>query len=217
MVLEPNDAAEQLQEAVEERAEREEQSRFRTRAAVAVGVLAMLLAIASLGGENAAKAMVNANILASDTFAFYQAKTIRQTDTQLAADQLRVELQLQGTPASPEARQTIEQLLAKYQGTIARYESEPDPNDPANPLKGEGKQQLLAQARAFQKDRERAEEEDPNFDYSTSLFQIAIVLASVSIVMVSRRLLALALAVGGVALLLLLNGFFLVVALPFGD
>jgi hypothetical protein len=44
---------------------------FRRRAALAVGVMAMLLAIASLGGENAMKETINANILASDTYAFY--------------------------------------------------------------------------------------------------------------------------------------------------
>ncbi len=71
-MLEPDDAAEQIQEtAAEEHEERAEQHRFRTRAAVAVGVLAMLLAIASLGGDNATKTMVNANIQASDAFAFY--------------------------------------------------------------------------------------------------------------------------------------------------
>jgi len=53
-----------------------------------IAVLAMLLAIASLGGQNATKEMLNATILASDTWAFYQAKNIRQTDMRLAAEQL---------------------------------------------------------------------------------------------------------------------------------
>lgn len=217
MVLNPDDAAERVQEAAEEQEEREEQRTFRTRAAIAVGVLAMLLAIASLGGDNATKAMVNANIQASDAFAFYQAKNIRQTANQLAADQLRSDLQLQGSAVSAETRQNIEQLIAKYQATVGRYENEPDPSAPDNPLKGEGKVQLLARARKFESDRDHAGDQDPNFDYSTSLFQIAIVLSSVAIVIVSRRLLGLALALGGVATLLMLNGFFLIADLPIGD
>ncbi|MEK6709765.1 MAG: DUF4337 family protein, partial [Nitrospinota bacterium] len=62
--------------------------RFRKRAAIYVGVLAALLAITSLGGENAAKEMMSANISASNLWAFYQAKTIRQTSLRLAADEM---------------------------------------------------------------------------------------------------------------------------------
>src|SRR5205085_1292543 len=86
------DAAEAIKEAVEE--ERTAREHFRRRAAVVIGVLAMLLAIAGVGGGNATKEMLNANIQASDTYAFYQAKTIRQTSNQLAADALESELLL---------------------------------------------------------------------------------------------------------------------------
>src|SRR5262249_45482824 len=61
---------------------------FRRVAAVILGVMAMLLAIASLFGEAAMKDTINFNIKASDTYAFYQAKNERQTATHLAADQL---------------------------------------------------------------------------------------------------------------------------------
>src|SRR6476660_4946894 len=85
------DAAEAIREAAEEEGsekQRASNERFRRRAAVCIGVLAMLLAISGLGGGNATKEMLNANIQASDTFAFYQAKNVRQTSTQLAADSL---------------------------------------------------------------------------------------------------------------------------------
>src|SRR5438874_1960922 len=48
--------------------------RFRVEAGFSIAVLAALLAISSLGGSNATKNMINSNIQASDTFAFYQAK-----------------------------------------------------------------------------------------------------------------------------------------------
>jgi hypothetical protein len=217
MVLDADDAADQLQEALDDQAEKAAEHRFRTRAAIAIGVLAMLLAITSLGGENATKTMINANILASDAFAFYQAKNIRQTENQLAADQLQAALLLHESGAGAEARQAIQATIDRAKATVARYESEPDPTDPTNPLKGEGKVQLLARAREFERQRDRAQEQDPNFDYATSLFQIAIVLGSVAIVAISRRLLWLALGLGGVATLLMINGFFLFVHLPIGD
>ena len=84
-------------------------------AAVAIGVLAMLLAISSLGGGNATKEMLNANIQASDTFAFYQAKTIRQTSTQLAADALEALLLTQPN-MSADARGQIQQRIDALQG-----------------------------------------------------------------------------------------------------
>src|SRR5215210_5076190 len=98
------DAAEQLQETAEET--RAGDDRFRRQAGLAIGVLAMLLAIASLGGDNATKETINANIQASDTWAFYQAKNVRQTTTQLAADELEVLLASQ-PGLSPEARAEI--------------------------------------------------------------------------------------------------------------
>lgn len=211
--MEAQDAADQLLETLEEeRAAGRAVERFRVRAAVSIAVMAMLLAIASLGGENASKEMVNANILASDTWAFFQAKNIRQTDFRLAADELELML-----PVLPSEQQDIaRRKIDEYKATVARYESEPDPSDPTNPLKGEGKKELMARARDWEAKREHAQAQDPNFDYSTALFQIAIVLGSVAIIATARPLLGLSLALGAIATLLMLNGFFLWFELPIG-
>src|SRR5436309_14472579 len=116
------DAADAIAEAVEE--ERTANEQFRRRAAVAIGTLAMLLAISGLGGGNATKEMLNANIQASDTYAFYQAKNIRQTSNQLAADQLEVLLTTQ-PDLSADTRQQVQRQIDIYKATVARYESEP--------------------------------------------------------------------------------------------
>jgi len=204
------DAADAIREAAEEGAaekQRVENERFRRRAAVCIGVLAMLLAISGLGGGNATKEMINSNIQASDTYAFYQAKNIRQTSTQLAADSLQSVLLTQ-PDVSDEARAQIQAHIDSYNATVARYESDPST--------GEGKQELLQTAQTYVDRRDRAARQDPNFDYAQALYQIAIVLGSVSIVATSRRLLLVALVLGGIATLLMLNGFLLVVELPGG-
>src|SRR5215471_5004475 len=128
------DAAEAIKEAAEDErelahakereAERAQAEHFRRRAAVCIGVLAMLLAISGLGGGNATKEMLNANIQASDTFAFYQAKNIRQTSTQLAADSLATVLLTQ-PDLSQDARAQIQARIDAYNATVARYESDP--------------------------------------------------------------------------------------------
>jgi hypothetical protein len=180
---------------------------FRRLAAVYVGVVAMLLAISSLGGGKATKEMLAASIRVSDTYNFAQAKYLRQTAYELAADQLEAEVAAH--PAMPDAAKTsTTAAIEKYRSAAARYAS-----DPAS---GEGRKELLVKAKDWEEVRDHAAAQDPNFQFAAALFQIAIVLGSVSIVAASRPLLGLSaiVAVGGTALTL--NGFFLFAHLPTG-
>jgi hypothetical protein len=196
--------AEQIAEARESADEN-----FKNRAALIIAFMATLLAITSLGGGNAAEDVANNNIHASDTWAFYQAKSIRQTTMRVAADGL--EADLHANPNMPaEARDFIQKKMDDYRATAARYEDEPDKDDPNNPLKGEGRKQLTARAKDYESQRELAAKRDPNFDFSEALFQIAIVLASVAILADSRLVLRISLAVGVAATLLMLNGYLLI-------
>ena len=178
---------------------------FRKYTGIYLGIIAMLLAITALGGAHATKTIVNANIQASDTYGFYQARNIRQTAYQIAAEGLEADLLAQ--PSMPEAaRAKIEQMAKRYRERVDRYESDPST--------GDGKKELLAKAQALEARRDQAAERDPNFDFAEALFQIAIVLGSVSIVAASRPLVHLSgiLAIGGT--LLMINGYFLLVHLP---
>lgn len=173
---------------------------FRRIAGIYIGVVAMLLAIAALGGSEETKTMLNSNIHASDTYAFYQAKNIRRTAYQIAADQ--IELFGAGLPGlTPEHQDKVAQLLKRYRDNVARYASEPDT--------GEGMKELMAKAKEWEKKRDHAAAAIPNFEYAEALYQIAIVLGSVAIVALSPWLLGLSgvLAVGG--FLLTLNGYLL--------
>jgi hypothetical protein len=201
------DTAELISEIKEERAENEATEKFRNFAALIVAIMAMLLAVGSLGGGNATDDMIYGNIKASDTWAFYQAKNVRQTQYKLAAD--RLELELADPTISPEARQAAEAQLARYRETVARYDDEPDASAPGDSLKGEGKKQLSAQARAYEQLRERASARDNNFDYSEVFLQLAIVLASVAILSSSRWVLTMSLVLGGIGTVLMLNGYLL--------
>lgn len=201
--MEASDAAEQIAEAGERADER-----FKNRAALTIAFMAMLLAITSLGGGNAAEDVANNNIRASDTWAFYQAKSIRQTSLKVAADTLEADLRANPNMTA-EARDFIQKKVEEYRSTAERYEDEPDPEAPNDPLKGEGRKQLTARAKDFEAQRDHAQRQDPNFDFSEALFQIAIVLASVAILAGSRMILRVSLAVGAGAIFLMLNGYFL--------
>jgi shikimate kinase len=211
--MEPTDAAELISEIREERASHEAEDKFRERAAMLIAILAMLLAVGSLGGGNVAEDMIHNNIKASDTWAFFQAKNVRQTQYRLAADELEVQLANPGL--SPEVRAALQKKVDAYRATVTRYDDEPDPAAPADSLRGEGKKQLSAQARRYESLRERAGAQDSNFDYSEVAFQLAIVLGSVAILALSRKVLYISIGLGVIGALLMLNGFMLMFPLPF--
>ena len=87
--VEAHDIAEKIHEDAEPHAHVTPDA-FRRLTGIYVGVVAMLLAIATLGGGNATKEMLSANIHASDTYNFYQAKYIRQLQYETAAEQMQL-------------------------------------------------------------------------------------------------------------------------------
>ncbi|HEX8669036.1 MAG TPA: DUF4337 domain-containing protein [Allosphingosinicella sp.] len=205
------DASDLIAEIHEERAESAAADRFRNRAALLIAILAAVLAVGGLGGGNATDDMIRNNIKASDTWAFYQAKNVRQTLYKVQAEALTAELG--AGSLSPAARSAGEQRLQDYERTIARYESEPDPAAPNDPTQGEGKKQLSAKAKSYEAAFEEAAARDDSFDFAEVALQLALVLGSVAILAVNRLVLALSVGLGLLGTLLTLNGFLLLVPL----
>ncbi|HEY0147595.1 MAG TPA: DUF4337 domain-containing protein [Allosphingosinicella sp.] len=210
--MKANDAAELIAEIHEERAESHAADRFRNRAALLIAMLAAVLAIGELGGGNATDDMIGSNIKASDTWAFYQAKNVRQNLYKLAAEELETDLAAGALPA--DQRASAETRLKDYRATIERYDSEPDADAPNDPLKGEGKKQLSARAKAHEAAFEEASARDNNFDLAEVALQLALVLGSVAILALNRWVLAIAVTLGAIGAVLTLNGFLLLFTLP---
>jgi hypothetical protein len=178
---------------------------FKQRAAVAIAIFAMVLAICGLGGSNAGKEAVNNNVLASNFFNFYQAKNLRQSALVLAVD--AIEIDRLNDPALPDAsKQALQKKVGEYKATIARYESDPKTN--------EGKKELLVRAKTHEELRDHALKQDPYFDYAEALLQIAIVLISVSIIASLPWLAFFGGGLGLIGALLTVNGFLLLVEIP---
>src|SRR5438094_3075399 len=125
-MVETQEIAERIHEQGEEEETHAAPTRemFRRLTAIYVGVVAMFLAIATLGGAEATKEMLNANIHASDTYAFYQAKNIRQTLYQTSTAQLEL-LAAGATALSDGDKAKTAALIKRYRDTVERYESEP--------------------------------------------------------------------------------------------
>ena len=174
----------------------------KTRTALTISVVAMVLAFASLGGSNSAKESMHENIQASNAYAFYQAKNIRQTAMKIAAGDLELQLlQQPGMPAA--AKEATEKKIADYKKTADRYESEPETR--------EGKKELMVKAKEHEAIRDHALRQDPWFDYAEGMLQIAIVLLSVSMIGAIPALFYVGGLLGSLGFLATLNGFFLFV------
>jgi hypothetical protein len=165
----------------------EKEALIKDKAGWVITILAALLAINTLmGGSNGSK-VLNNTIDANNTWAFYQAKSIKQT---LAEQSLDDAVARKDTPK-------IEKLKAK----IDRYESDPK--------SGEGKKELMAKARNLENDRAVAKSRSPWYTYAGSLFQIAIVLLTASILAVNNRLYHASIGVGAFGALLMSQAIWL--------
>ena len=124
---------------------------------------------------------------ATDTYAFFQSKSIKQA----IAEGQRDDYAARGDKAKAEA----------LQKKIDRYESDPE--------KGEGKKELLAKAQAFEKARDDASKHSPWLTFASMAFQLAIVLLSASILAVNNKMYKISEVVAVIGVLLLGQGIWL--------
>ena len=152
--------------------------------ALLISILALVLAFSETLGKSAQTAALSYNIEASNLWAFYQSKTIRRQSLRIAAEQTRL--------AHPDSEAANKQI-AEWKKTAERYQNEPET--------GEGRDQLEARAKSAEKKRDLAYAAYHHYELSSAAVQIAIVLASASIVtaMAALAWIAVGLGVLGVA------------------
>jgi Domain of unknown function (DUF4337) len=170
----------------------EREKRDNKRVALLIAILALFLALSEMLGKSAQTEALGANVEAADLWAFYQAKLIRITTLQTAADTLKVDLPVVNDPAVKEAR---EKLIASWQKTIERYESDPE--------KHNGRKELEERAHEAESARDSSLTHYHHYEFASAALQIGIVLASASIITSTMLLAWLGMALGlvGVALM----------------
>lgn len=173
---------------------------------VYIGVVAVFLAICAMGGGNATKDSTRYNIEATNGWAFFQAKNLRRNALILAVDEL--ELTLKANPQmTPEAKALYEDKINTRKADIARLTS-----DPASK---EGLDEIFAKNKSLEQQRDYSLRRDPYFDYGQAFLQIAIVIASVALISSGSMLLIFSAICAALGLVCTLNGFTLLMALPF--
>jgi hypothetical protein len=130
-----------------------------------ISVLALFLAVSEMLGKSAQTHGLALNIEASDTWNFYQAKTIRQTVLRATLENAKI--------AAPARAPEAEKQLSAWQATIDRLESDP--------AKNEGRKELSEKAKDIEHHRDEAFAKYHAFETSSLIIQLGIVLASVAL------------------------------------
>ena len=138
--------------------------------ALLISVLALFLALSETLGKSAQTSAISDNVKASDTWAFYQAKTIRSSAMQIAAQTVTIDLSATTDPAVKAAQ---EKQIDAWKKEAARLDDEPG---------REGRKQLVERAKHFEEDRDLALARYHHYETSSAAFQIGIVLASATII-----------------------------------
>jgi uncharacterized protein DUF4337 len=182
-MVEPEDAKELIEEAIEEaekvdRAERAIEKHFRDRVSVLVGAFAVLLAIIHVAAAGNAREGVLKTIEASDTYNYMQAKIIREAISKTAA---------QSPSLTPSLKADMLKEAAKLR----------------NPDKaGHGISQLQVKADRLREEGELASKKGEWYEFAETAMQVAIVLLSIALVARSWAIVAGAASLAGLGAIL---------------
>ena len=164
--------------------------------ALLISVMALLLALAEMFGKSAQTEGISFNIKASDSWNFFQAKTIRQTTLRTAAQALALE----AATAPDQARAALLKQADDWMNTVARYESDPVEKD--------GRKELRAQAEAYEHQRDTQLARYHHYEFASAAYQIGIVLASAAVITAITALVYAAIGLGVIGLAFMALGFF---------
>ena len=171
--------------------------------ALLIAVLALFLSFSETLGKSAQTEAIGANVESSNLWAFFQAKSVRGTQLRTAAEEMKIAATAQNDPAIKAA---MDQQIAAWDKTAARYESEPETK--------EGRKELSERAKAAEEDRDVALAKYHHYELASAAFQIGIVLASAAVITGIIALAWFAGALGLVGALLLALGLFAPHAVP---
>ena len=158
-------------ESMEHAEHAEHASDSNKKIALLIAVIALCLALSETLGKGAQTESISKNVEASNLWAFFQAKSIRRTNVQTAAETGKLIL---GVASDETNKAAVQKQIEDWQKTAARYRSEPET--------GEGTEQLAARAKHAEHDRDDATAKYHHFEIASAAFQIGIVLASATII-----------------------------------
>ena len=163
-----------------------EVSRHDKRIALVIAILALFLAFSETLGKSAQTETISANVKLSDTWSYFQAKDIRKTVVNAAAEEAKL---LGGTLTDPAAKAAIDKQIEAWHASAAHYEAD--------------RKELQAHATAEEEDRDVSTAKYHHYEIASAAFQIGIVLCSAAVItgIIALVWFAGALGVAGLAVL----------------
>lgn len=192
MAVDPMDAFETAREEAEAAAEKAERAKrdLNNYVAVTIALLATFLGLCSVKADNVAQAMQKAESERVNSYAWYQARNIREEVMRATS----VQLQAQSETAAPAARAIFAREAARYAELAKEQETK------------KAKQQKDGEEAA--KTYERLNVMDDQFDISDAMLAIAISLLALTSLTQKRWLFALAMLPTGFGLIMGCAGLF---------
>ena len=172
--------------------EKDEHSRLNSTVAATVAIVATFMAVCNVKAGNVVQAMGKTQVDIVDSWSFFQAKSTKQSLAEAAVDLLT--LQRDTAVLTPEQGATLDKRLASYREKVTRYDGE--------------KNELKKKVEDLEKDYERLNVKDDQFDISESLLSVAIALLGITALTQKRKLLFVAMGFAGFGLVVGLAGFF---------
>lgn len=151
-----------------------------------IAAMAALLSVASLADDETDKVAMSAHIEAANKFSYFQGKNIRKTESEIAAQLF--------------AKLNAPDLAERWQKKADRYDRE--------------KADILKDAREQQKIRDQALRQGDYYKVGVTLLQIAIVMASASLVFGGGLLFGISLFLTIISVVYTVNGYGLFYDIP---
>jgi hypothetical protein len=193
----------EIHETIEKAQEGEHSQYFNRRIALLIAVLALFLSFSETLGKSAQTEAIAANVESSDLWAFFQAKSIRMTQINTAAEEMLVAAEAASDPA---AKATMQKQIDAWKKTAARYDSEPSTR--------EGRKELAERAKEAEEKRDLAMAKYHHYELGSAAFQVGIVLASAAVITGMVALAWFGGVLGVIGLVLTAFGLFAPHALP---
>lgn len=193
----------EIHETIEKAHEGEHSEGFNKRIALVIAVLALFLSFSETLGKGAQTEATALNIKASDLYAFFQAKSIRMTQVETAAEAMTAAATGANDPAVKDAMQ---KQIEAWKKTAARYDSEPETH--------EGRKELVERAKEAEEERDTSLAKYHHYELASAALQVGIVLASAAVITGMIALAWFAGALGLVGVVLIALGLYAPHAVP---